>query len=148
MVTSMQQRQTETGGHGRWRLATIVLAVIAIGALIWAFNLRNRVSELETAQGQMPMTSQQSGGMTGHTGTAQHGVNTGSSMATDLGPANADYDKRFIDAMIPHHESAVDMAQDALNKSKREEVRNMSQAIIDAQTSEINQLKSWRQNWY
>lgn len=75
------------------------------------------------------------------------GHSTGS-MATDLGAADAEYDKRFIDAMIPHHESAVDMAQDALNKSRRPEIKKMAQAIIDAQNSEINQLRSWRRNWY
>ena len=40
-------------------------------------------------------------------------------MDMDLGESNAEFDLRFINAMIPHHEGAIVMASDALNKSKR-----------------------------
>jgi uncharacterized protein (DUF305 family) len=66
----------------------------------------------------------------------------------DLGPADADYDLRFIDAMIPHHEGALIMAKDAQRKSKRPEIQELANSIISAQTKEIVQMKQWRKTWY
>lgn len=69
-------------------------------------------------------------------------------MHGDLGDADAEFDLRFINAMSPHHEGAVTMAQDALNKSQRPEISNLAQAIINSQQSEIQQMQQWRQAWY
>jgi uncharacterized protein (DUF305 family) len=66
----------------------------------------------------------------------------------DLGPADAEYDLRFIDAMIPHHEGAVIMAQDLAQKTKRPELQKLAKEIIAAQDKEIAQMKSWRKAWY
>ncbi|MCC5623674.1 DUF305 domain-containing protein, partial [Nostoc sp. CHAB 5715] len=69
-------------------------------------------------------------------------------MNMDLGAADTEFDLRFINAMIPHHESAVVMAKDALQKSQRPEIKNLAQEIIKAQDAEINQMKQWRKTWY
>ena len=69
-------------------------------------------------------------------------------MSMDLGPKNETFDLRFIDGMIPHHEGAVLMAQEALQKSNRSEIKQLAQEIIDAQEQEISELKSWRRSWY
>jgi uncharacterized protein (DUF305 family) len=66
----------------------------------------------------------------------------------DLGPADANFDLRFIDAMIPHHEGAVVMAKEILNKSQRPELKKLAQAIIAAQDQEIAQMQAWRKAWY
>ncbi len=70
------------------------------------------------------------------------------SMAMDLGPADANFDLRFIDAMIPHHEGALTMAKEALQKSQRQEIKKLAAEIIKAQEAEIAQLKQWRSLWY
>ena len=69
-------------------------------------------------------------------------------MDMDLGAADADFDKRFIDAMIPHHEGAVVMANDVLQKSKRPEVLQLAKNIIASQQTEIEQMQQWRKAWY
>ncbi len=69
-------------------------------------------------------------------------------MSQDLGAADAEFDLRFINAMIPHHEGAVKMAQDALTKSKRPEIKQLAQEIIKAQDTEIKQMQQWRKSWY
>lgn len=66
----------------------------------------------------------------------------------DLGPADENYDLRFVDAMIPHHEGAIVMAKDVLQKSKRPELKKLATEIISAQTQEIAQMKQWRSAWY
>jgi len=50
--------------------------------------------------------------------------------------------------MIPHHQGAITMAQDALSKSKRPEIKQLAQEIITSQQKEIDQMKQWRQAWY
>jgi len=57
------------------------------------------------------------------------------------------YDIRWIDAMISHHEGAIDMANDALKKSQNPDIINLCNAIIQAQSDEIAQLKAWRAQW-
>ncbi|MEH2181635.1 DUF305 domain-containing protein [Nostoc sp.] len=69
-------------------------------------------------------------------------------MSQDLGAADAEFDLRFINAMIPHHEAAVTMGQDALNKSKRPEIKKLAQEIVKAQEIEIKQMQQWRKTWY
>jgi uncharacterized protein (DUF305 family) len=77
------------------------------------------------------------------------GMNHGTmNHSMDLGPADADYDLRFIDAMIPHHEGAIIMAKDVLQKSKRPELQKLATDIISAQSEEITQMKQWRKAWY
>ena len=70
------------------------------------------------------------------------------SMNMSLGPKDETFDLRFIDGMTPHHEGAIVMAQEALQKSTRPEIKQLAQAIIDAQQKEIAELKQWRTAWY
>jgi uncharacterized protein (DUF305 family) len=77
-----------------------------------------------------------------------HGSGMNHSMAMDLGPADADYDLRFIDGMTPHHQGAVAMAKEAQQKSQRPEIKQLADNIIKAQNKEIEQMKQWRKGWY
>ncbi|MBE9142384.1 DUF305 domain-containing protein [Planktothrix mougeotii] len=74
-------------------------------------------------------------------------------MRTMLGNTTAlqnasDFDRAFIEEMVPHHQMGVRMAQMVLVHSNRPEIRELAQAIIDSQTAEINQMQQWYQNWY
>ena len=53
-----------------------------------------------------------------------------------------DFDIDFANMMIPHHQSAVDMAQMYLPKAKDEKIKTMAQNIIDEQKKEIEELKN------
>lgn len=72
----------------------------------------------------------------------------GMMMNVDLGASDREFDLRFINAMIPHHEAAVVMGKDAIQKSKRPEIKKLAQDIIASQTAEIEQMKQWRKTWY
>lgn len=58
-----------------------------------------------------------------------------------------DFDLEFIKQMIPHHEGAVTMAKEALQKSAKDEVKALANAIIKAQEAEIKQMKDWQTAW-
>lgn len=57
------------------------------------------------------------------------------------------YDLEFIKQMMPHHEGAVIMAQEALQKSQKPEIKALASAIIKAQQAEIKQMKDWQTAW-
>lgn len=64
------------------------------------------------------------------------------------GKAGDEFDKAFLSEMIMHHEGAVEMAEAALKSAKHEEIKAMANAIITAQTTEIQQMKDWQRSWY
>jgi uncharacterized protein (DUF305 family) len=57
-------------------------------------------------------------------------------------------DKHFIEQMVPHHEGAIAMANLALKKSKRPEIKTLATAIISAQTTEIQSMNGWYKDWF
>jgi uncharacterized protein (DUF305 family) len=87
-----------------------------------------------------------SGGMAGHqTGGAGHG----GTPAPSAGAAGAaEYDQGFIDAMVPHHQAAIEMAKVALEKAEHPELRQLAAAIVNDQDAEIAKMKGWRKAWY
>jgi len=58
------------------------------------------------------------------------------------------FDQAFIDAMVQHHLSAIDAARSALTRSSRDEILRLAEAIIEAQSREVEQLRQWRAAWY
>lgn len=53
-------------------------------------------------------------------------------------------DKQFVQMMIPHHQSAIDMARTYLKSGAHEEkLKTMAKNIISSQQQEINELQSW-----
>ena len=63
------------------------------------------------------------------------------------GKTGDDFDKTFIEQMIMHHQSAIDMAAPGEQNAKHQEVKDLTKAIISAQTKEIQQMKQWQKDW-
>ena len=51
-------------------------------------------------------------------------------------------DADFLLMMIPHHQSAIDMARVELEQGDDEETKAMAQAVIDAQEKEIAEMRA------
>lgn len=58
------------------------------------------------------------------------------------------FDQAFIEEMIPHHQMGVMMSQHLLWNAKHPEMKTLAQAIIQAQTQEIEEMQAWYQKWY
>src|SRR6266540_1811644 len=59
------------------------------------------------------------------------------------------FDRAFIDAMVPHHQAAIEMAQEALDAGLTQpELINIADAIVTAQQIEIDQMLGWREQWF
>lgn len=65
-----------------------------------------------------------------------------------LGSADAEFDLRFLDAIILHHQSTIATATMALEKSNRSEVRAIAEKMIHQRQQDLDQMQMWRQTWY
>lgn len=63
-------------------------------------------------------------------------------------PIMGQVDRHFIERMIPHHEEALEMAQLASSRAKHSEIKRLAASIIQDQTREINQMRTWYKAWY
>lgn len=122
-------------------------------------------------QQMMPMMQQmmQGGGMQGGQGGMQGGMMQGGGMTNmPMDTANmpesskaymeamkrmdgpmmqgiqaGDPDVAFVQAMIPHHQGAIDMARAVLQFGRDDQVKVWANQIITAQRSEIAAMKEW-----
>lgn len=70
------------------------------------------------------------------------------SMAVSLGESDAEFDKRFLEAMIIHHEGAIKMANQVLLPTDRVEIHDLAKNIIATQGKEITIMQKWLKEWY
>ncbi len=59
-----------------------------------------------------------------------------------------DYDQKLLTYMIPHHQSAIEMAALVVERSDRAELKTLAQGISASQRGEISQMQGWLQAWY
>ena len=106
---------------------------------------------IDSQRAEIEMFGQLRGGLEGPTmeGMSEEEMNRSMGMmdARELA-GQQPFDRAFIDAMMPHHESAVAMAEVALEESENPEIRRIAEDIVSAQKREISQMKEWREEWY
>jgi uncharacterized protein (DUF305 family) len=60
------------------------------------------------------------------------------------GESGTEVDERsFMEQMVPHHRSAIEMATLALEKGEHPEVQRLARAISQAQEREIEEMEAW-----
>lgn len=59
----------------------------------------------------------------------------------------ADFDKVFLEEMIPHHQMAVMMANMLENGTSRQEMKTLASDIITTQSKEIDTMRNWQVQW-
>lgn len=80
-------------------------------------------------------------GCQGSGGTSQTPATSASAQASDA-------DRAFIDGMVPHHEMANMMADDAIAKADHADLKEFAQKVKTDQTAEITELRNYRQQWF
>lgn len=74
--------------------------------------------------------------------------NTNAGMMNELnGKTGEAFDKAFLEQMIMHHQSAINMAAPGKTNAQHQEVKDLTASIIAAQTKEIQQMKQWQKDW-
>lgn len=59
-----------------------------------------------------------------------------------------DFDKAFIEAMVPHHRMGIRMSQMAGGATRRQRMRDLTDGIIEGQSAEIDEMRGWYRDWY
>ncbi len=57
------------------------------------------------------------------------------------------YDQKYMEHMVGHHQGAVGMAKLALTNSKRPELKELANNIISSQSKEISDMTAWQSKW-
>ncbi|GHP01138.1 hypothetical protein KSF_111850 [Reticulibacter mediterranei] len=83
-------------------------------------------------------------------GTSEATATTTSDPMTDsLKPLQGkEFEIKFMQDMIVHHQSAIAMAQLVPDHTKRPELLTLSKNITTAQTKEITEMTNWLSEWY
>jgi uncharacterized protein (DUF305 family) len=85
---------------------------------------------------------------TGEAGSASHGaMGSTSSSTSKSAQAGRQGDVMFAQMMIPHHQQAVEMADQALQKNASAEVTKLAGQIKAAQDPEIATMTRWLEQW-
>ena len=72
-----------------------------------------------------------------------------SSLDAGATPSGAEFDRAFIDAMVPHHKSAIEMATAAKEAGlSQPDLVKVADDILATQQLEIKQMKDWRGEWF
>lgn len=58
-----------------------------------------------------------------------------------------EFDKAYLTDMIAHHQGALNMASQARELATKQEIRTLSDAILSSQSSEVQQMMDWQQEW-
>ena len=58
-------------------------------------------------------------------------------------PKTGNPDADFVRSMIPHHQGAIDMAQDELKNGHDPQIQDMAKNIITSQQAEIDMMRQW-----
>ncbi len=85
------------------------------------------------------------GGMQGMKGMdhGQMGAGGMEARSQEMVMENGEYsDRAFIDAMVPHHQGAVDMAEVAVENAEHEELKSLAEDIVSEQEAEIEDLRA------
>ncbi len=117
-------------------------------------DLANAIVSAQTTEITSMVSWQKAWGYPASSGTAMmdHSAmgmeDTNAGMMNALNTKTGDaFDKAFLEQMIMHHQSAINMAAPGKINAQHKEVKDLTVAIITAQTKEIQQMKQWQKNW-
>lgn len=67
---------------------------------------------------------------------------------TAAAPTAKVIDEQFLDAMVPHHHVAVEMADAVLQKGKRDDVKHLAEKIKSSQEQQIKEMQQLAKEEY
>ena len=62
--------------------------------------------------------------------------------------SGAQFEQSFLEQMIQHHRSGIEMAKLAKDQAEHAELKQLADKIISAQQQEIEKMSGWLKSWY
>lgn len=121
----------------------IIVAIIAL-AIGVGIGYMGGISAQEREKEETPFIENQTPQVTSH---QMHGAMDAMTSSLE-GKTGAELERAFINEMIVHHEGAVEMAEILLKGTTRPELVQLGNAIIQAQTGEIELMRTWKKEWF
>lgn len=75
------------------------------------------------------------------------GMMSDEQMEAMTGAEGVEFDVLWAESMIAHHQGAIEAAEAVIENGADGEVRAIADAVIEAQTAEIEQLTAWLDEW-
>ena len=72
----------------------------------------------------------------------------GTEMGSAMAGMEMEFDRSYIDMMIPHHASIVAMAQVALTRLEDQRLVEIAERIVETQSAEVEELRRYREDFY
>lgn len=138
MAVEMAERVENPAPHDE--ITTLAKAIIKTQSEEIA-TLEERASALDIETGQSGAKQADDAATLGLT-VAQLGMSSHMMGGGELS------ERAFIDQMIPHHEGAIAMAEAQLAAGEDADLKQLAKEIVAAQTKEVEQLNTWRDDWY
>jgi uncharacterized protein (DUF305 family) len=121
---------------------------LLVGSFLLLVVLAACVSEA-SGNGAASQPTSHSGMDMGTSGATATVASTTDPMTESLKPLKGKaFEIKFMQEMIIHHQSAIEMAQLIPEHTKRPELLTLSKNIITAQTKEITNMTTWLSDWY
>lgn len=109
----------------------------------WERGMMSQHSEVNEMAGMHRMPD---GSMMSNTGGMGAGSMSGMGHMMDM---MVESEREFLEEMIPHHQEAVDTANEVIARGgTTPEIKQLVEAIVAAQEREIAEMKQWYQDWY
>lgn len=118
-----------------------------IGASDVVRDLANRIKAAQDPEiDQMTSLLESWGESTAMDSSMDHGSMMSGMLSVDELDAlaqlrGADFDRAWLEAMVAHHEGAIEMADDVLRDGTNEQIRALAEAITSAQKAEIDEMR-------
>ena len=118
-------------------VVAVVTSVTAVGAIAWA--IQDNDSRVRMGPAMMAPGSSSTPGWWDDS--------WGSNMMGMMGWAGVASEPEYLAQMIAHHQEAVSAARE-LARSDRAEMRSFGESIVESQSAQIQQMRTWLDDWY
>lgn len=116
-------------------VASIVASATAVGAAVWASQDNHSPARVGSA-----MTTADSSSTPGRWDGSWGPMGV-------MGWADVAGESAYLAEMIAHHQDAVTASRD-LARSERADMRSLGESIVESQSAQIRQMRSWLREWY
>lgn len=130
------------------QLFTVGIVGLLLGVGITVGVVNSQQYGMMRMMGMGTLASDMMAGHDAGSGSGMMGMSMSDMMTGLRGKTGDAFDKAFMTEIVAHHQGAIDMATAAKANASHDELKQLADAIVTAQTKEIAQMREWYKAWY